>query len=199
MSTGFELPGEGHAAEESEGGHEGHPTFGSVRRGYDPREVDAFLRSVASGIKTLEAQVGEAPEDTPEDVEDRLAERFARVLTAQALEAEDILAEAHRDADAMVATAEQEAERIRVEGRDAAEREISEATVFRQGAVEEADQLRADLVERRRETIANLPQIHQRLLTFLHEVEATLGSIKDPGPAEGSTSEEVVEEDATTN
>ena len=62
-----------------------------------------------------------------------------------------------------------------------------------------SDQLRADLVEQRRETIAKLPQIQQRLLPFLHEVEATLGSIEEPGRAERSTSEEVARKDATTN
>jgi DivIVA domain-containing protein len=199
VSTGFELSGEGNAAEESEGGQELRPTFGSVRRGYDPREVDAFLTSVVSGIKTLEAKVRELPEDMPEEVDDRLAERFARILMVQEQEAEDILAEAHLDADAMVAAAKQEAERILTEGQDAAKRSIQEATAFRRRAVEESDQLRADLVERRRETIANLPKVQQRLLAFLHEVQAMLGSIEAQGRAARSTSEEVVEEDATTN
>lgn len=195
MSTGFELPGEGRAAE---GDEEARPTFGSVRRGYDPGEVDAFLTYVASGIKTLEAQVREARDDAPDDVDDRLAERFARILTVQAQEAEDMLAEAHLDADAMVAAAKQEAERVRIDGQAAAERSIEEASAFRQRAVEEADQLRADLVERQRETTARLPQIQQRLLTFLHDVEAALGSVEDPGRAERSTSEEAVDGDEST-
>ena len=193
MSTGFELPGEGHAAE---GGEEPRPTFGSVRRGYDPGEVDAFLTHVASGIKILEAQVREARDDAPDDVDDRLAERFARILTVQEQEAEDMLTEAHIDADAVVAAAKHEGERIRIEGRDDAERSIEEATAFRQRAEEEADQLRADLIERQRATTARLPQIQQRLLTFLHELETTLGSIEDPGGERSN--EEAVDGDAST-
>ena len=38
------------------------PRFGSVRRGYDPGEVDAFLTQVASAIRILEARIREAPE-----------------------------------------------------------------------------------------------------------------------------------------
>ncbi len=50
VSTGFELPGESDA-------EEAPPTFGSVRRGYDPEQVDTFI-----------AQVGDRREDAPATV-----------------------------------------------------------------------------------------------------------------------------------
>ena len=39
VSTGFELPGDSDA-------EEAPPTFGSVRRGYDPEQVDMFIAQV---------------------------------------------------------------------------------------------------------------------------------------------------------
>jgi DivIVA domain-containing protein len=194
VGTGFELPGDWSPGTP--------PTFGSVRRGYDPTEVDAFLAQVASSIQILETRLRQATqdtlEDTPDDDTDRLAERFARVLAIQEHEAESLLTEAHAEAGTMVAGAKREADRIRNDGRDAAERSVDDAHAFRERAADEADHLRADLAERHREMIESLPQIRQRLLMFLHDVEATLGSIQDPAGAERSTSGEVVDKDPST-
>ncbi len=190
MGSGFELPGEGSSG--------ARPAFESVRRGYDPSEVDTFLSQVASSIQILETRLLQAARGTPDDVSDRLEKRFARVLAIQEQEAEVLLTEAHEEAVAMVAEAKREADRIRNDGRDAAERSVEEAHAFRERAEEEADHLRSDLAERRRGMIESLPQIRQRLLTFLQDVEATLGSIGDPGEAERSTSGEVVDDSSTT-
>ncbi len=180
MSTGFELPG-------GESTGEARPTFGSVRRGYDPREVDAFLVQVAASIQSLETRSRQATRDSPDDDDDRLARRFARVLAVQEQEAETLLTEAHVDASTMVAEAKRDADRIRSAARDAAERSIEEADAFRERAAKEAARLRSDLVERRREMTEELPQIQQRLLTFLEETEAALGAIgTGPGGAERS-------------
>jgi len=191
VSTGFELPGEESTADVGGGPSvDGPPRFGSVRRGYDPGEVDAFLAQVASAIRILEARIGDAPEvpkGTPQDDDERLAARFAGILATQERETENLLSEAHVEAEAMVAAAEREAEDIRADGQDAAERSIEEAVDFRRRAEEEADDLHADIDERRRELIAKLPQIQQRLVTFLNDLQETLGSIEDPegdGPPE---------------
>ena len=122
------------------------------------------------------------PRDTPADDDERLADRFARILAVQEHETENLLTEAHVESAAMVAEAKREADRIRGDAQDAAERSIEEAVAFRERAAEEADQLRSDLDERRRDMIEELPQIQERLLTFLHDLEATLGAIgTDPG------------------
>jgi len=204
VSTGFELPGEEGAAEAGEGSSvEPAPRFGSVRRGYDPEEVDTFLMQVASAIRILEARIREAPEapeDTPEDIDERIATRFAGILAIQEREAENLLSEAHLEAEAIVAAADREAEEIRADGQDAAERSIGEATAFRRRAAEEADQLRVDLDERRRDLIAKLPQIRQRLATFLKDLEKTLASIEDPdGERSGADADIVDEHSSTTN
>jgi DivIVA domain-containing protein len=158
--------------------------FGSVRRGYDPREVDAFLAQVASSIRSLEARSHQATTNAPDEDDDRLAKRFARVLAAQEQEAETLLKEAHAEASSMVAEAKRDADRIRTAARDAAERSIEEADAFRERAAKEADHLRSDLVGRRREMMEELPQIQQRILTFVREIEATLGAI---GTGSGGT------------
>ena len=183
MSTGFELPGEGSAVEPGdERPVEARPTFGSVRRGYDPSEVDAFLAQVASTIRILEARSRDAArDDTPDDVTDRLTERFARIVAVQEEEVERLLTEAHAEADAIEAEAEREADRIRGDARDAAERSVEEADAFRERGAAEADDLRSGLAERRREMIEELPRIQQRLRTFLHDLEATLGSLEESG------------------
>lgn len=203
MSTGFELPGEEGVAELGGGPSvERGPRFGSVRRGYDPEEVDVFLTQVASAIRILEARIRDAPEaseDTPQDVDERLAARFAGILAIQEREAENLLSEAHLEAEAVVAAAEREAEEIRADGQDAAERSVEEAADFRRRAAEEADQLRVDLDERRRDLIAKLPQIQQRLVTFLNDLEGTLESIEDPEGGERSSEHVVEEHPSTTN
>jgi DivIVA domain-containing protein len=177
------------------------PRFGSVRRGYDPGEVDAFLIQVASAIRILEARIRdapEAPEDAPQDVDERLAARFAGILAIQESEAENLLSEAHLEAEAVVAAAGREAEEIRADGKDAAERSIDEAAQFSRRAAEEADQLRVDLDERRADLIAKLPQIQQRLVTFLSDLEKTLESIEDPDGGERSHVDPVVDEHSST-
>jgi DivIVA domain-containing protein len=181
MSTGFELPGEGSAVE---AGHESpgetRPTFGSVRRGYDPSEVDAFLAQVASSIKILETRSREAARgETPDDVTDRLTERFAKIVALQEREVETLLTEAHAEAATTVAEAKQEADRILCDARDAAERSVEDAHASRERSAAEADDLRSGLAERRREMIESLPQFQQRLLMFLQEVEEALGSIEE--------------------
>jgi DivIVA domain-containing protein len=188
VSTGFELPGD-------ERPDEPRPTFGSVRRGYDPKEVDAFLAQVASSIRSLEARSRQAARDAPEDDDDRLAERFARILAVQEQETETLLRQAHAEASEMAAEAKRDADRIRSAAQDAAERGIAEAGAFRERATEEADQVRSNLVERRRAMVEELPRIQARLLTFLEEIEVTLGAMgTDPGGTGGSAGGEVDDE-----
>jgi DivIVA domain-containing protein len=192
VSTGFELPDEGSP-------EEARPTFGSVRRGYDPSEVDAFLANVVSSIQILETRLQQAARDTPDDVTDRLAGHFARILAVQEHEAEDLITEAHVEAATMVAGAKREADSIRRDGRAAAERSVGEAHAFCERAADEADHLRSDLAERHREMIEKLPQLRQRLLEFVQDVQATLSSIGDPGEVELPKSEGVVDEPSSTS
>ena len=199
MSTGFELPGEEGAADAGGGSSvKAGPRFGSVRRGYDPEEVDTFLIQIESAIQILEARIRDAPEDTPDDIDERLAARFAAILAIQERETENLLSEAHLEAEAVVAAADREAEEIRADGQDAAERSIEEATAYRQRAAEEADRLRIDLDGRRRDLFAKLPQIRQRLVTFLNDLEKTLESLEDP-VGERPGADIVDEHSSTTN
>ena len=61
----------------------------------------------------------------PVDVNDRLTERFARIVAVQEQEAERLLTEAHAEADAMVAEASRKPTASGREARDAAERDRS--------------------------------------------------------------------------
>lgn len=186
MSTGFEISDEG-------GTDEPRPTFGSVRRGYDPKEVDAFLDQVASGLRVLEDRSRDAVEETPDEDTDRLPERFAKLLAIQEREVETLLTDAHVEAATIVAEAKREAERIRSEGRNVAERSVEDAHALLERAAGEVDRLRSDLAERRREFTERFPEIQRSVLTFLQDVEAMLESVGDRSGSERFTSGDVGE------
>ena len=188
MSTGFEASGEGGTAE-------ARPTFGSVRRGYDPKEVDAFLNQVASNMQILEARSRRAAGETSEDGADLLPQRFAKLLAVQEREVETLLTDAHMEAATIVAEAKREAERIRSVGRVVAERSMVEARALLERAAEEVDRLRSDLGERRRQFSQRFPEIQQSVLTFLQDVEVMLDSIRDRSEFEPAASEESVDEE----
>jgi DivIVA domain-containing protein len=188
VSTGFEKSGE-------EGTAEGRPTFGSVRRGYDPKEVDAFLNQVASNMRILEARSRQAAGEASGDGADLLPERFAKLLAVQEREVETLLTDAHMEAATMVAEAKREADRIRSVGRVVAERSVVEARALLERAAEEVDRLRSDLAERRQQFIQRFPEIQHSVLTFLQDVEVMLDSIGDRSRFKGPANEEPVDEE----
>ena len=201
MATGFELPDEGGSDTPlDEHPVVDRPVFGEVRRGYDPREVDAFLAEVAATIQKLEAHPRdprgqtssdtspETPPPTPEDADTRLAERFAKLLALQEHEVTALVDEALREADATRATAEREAEQIRTEAQDEGKRSVEEARAFHDLSRDGADRIRSEALTRRQEINRDLPRIRQSLVGFLDDLETALDSMNEPGdeqPAAG--------------
>jgi DivIVA domain-containing protein len=176
---------------------ETRPTFGSVRRGYDPKEVDAFFDQVASNMRVLETRSRHAVEETDEEA-DHLPQRFAKLLAIQEREVETLLTDAHLEAATTVAEAKREADRIRSDGRAVAERSVVEARALLERASEEVDRLRSDLAERRREFIKRFPEIQRSVLAFLEDVEVMLDSIGDRDGGDRSPSGEFEEEPSAT-
>ena len=110
-------------------------TFGSVRRGFDPNEVRAYLESVAAGLRT----VGEREQELLKalaDAEHRAANPVLdepTLTAALGTETARVLHSAHEVAAEMVAKAEAEAARLLTEARE----EIDTARTTTEAALEE--------------------------------------------------------------
>ena len=109
--------------------------FATIRRGYDPQQVRAYLASIATQVGTLErelsqlrleagsagarSQQGANPANTPDaapppdDPYDALSKRFASLIEMADQEAERILENARSDATRTLDEATSEADRIR--------------------------------------------------------------------------------------
>ncbi|MGC8463304.1 MAG: DivIVA domain-containing protein [Acidimicrobiales bacterium] len=97
-------------------------TFGTVRRGFDPTEVRAFLESVAEALRAAEDRIESLRQQVVE-AEDRAAHPVLdeeTVASALGAETARVLRTAHEAAHDMVANAEAESERLRTSAHDAA-------------------------------------------------------------------------------
>src|SRR3954453_10099424 len=142
-------------------------SFQLVRRGYDPVEVQAFARTVASDIERLQ-------EDTVslrralDEAEARAAAKVDEATVAQFLgqESSRLLVAARDTAADLVKKAEDTAERLRQEATDDAARMRAEASndaaATRAAARDEARQLRAETMEHRRATLVELSRRRDR-------------------------------------
>ncbi len=117
-------------------------TFGSVRRGFDPNEVRAYLESIAVSLrgvadreKELFAELAAAEHRAAHPVLDE-----ATLTAAVGAETARVLHSAHEVADEMVANAEAEATRLLTECRDEIDklRAQTEARLTEQSAASEA-------------------------------------------------------------
>ncbi len=102
-------------------------TFGSVRRGFDPNEVRAFLESVAAGLRSVAEREQQLLKEL-EDAERRAANPVLDEPTLTAAlgsETARVLHSAHEVAAEMVAKAEAESERLLTEARQEIEQHRS--------------------------------------------------------------------------
>src|SRR6476660_1155403 len=124
--------------------------FKSVRRGYDPGEVDTFVDEVATALEAaqneatameararaavarlqeLSREGGEAAEAPPDTVKVHVdeAETISRTLLLAQRTADATVAEAQAEADGLARTARGEADRLVADARSAANTMIEEA------------------------------------------------------------------------
>jgi DivIVA domain-containing protein len=181
--------------------------FATVRRGYDPDQVDDYLKQVAEQVEALEtdlrderlATARQAPaaqtstEQAPlvmtpgpavsmEDENaayDRISKRFATVLRAADEEAQKLIEQARAEATKLVDEARAEADRIRVDAQANAEqaRTASEAELRR--AREETDRVLGGLEQRRGSLLGQMHEMQSRLLAVAQNLEIPDG---EPGP-----------------
>ncbi|MGH2680464.1 MAG: DivIVA domain-containing protein [Actinomycetota bacterium] len=167
--------------------------FATVRRGYDPQQVRAYLTSIANQVGTLErelsqlrlevgsaaARTDEAVAPTPaapasatgaEDPYDALSKRFAGLIEVADQEAERILENARSESELALEQARSEADRIRVDAQANAEEARQEGTELLEHARTESDRVLTGLAERRRGLLGQLEDMRSKLLAVAEEL-----------------------------
>jgi DivIVA domain-containing protein len=180
--------------------------FATVRRGYDPQQVRAYLASIATQVGTLERELSQlrlevgsaaarneprseqgaerpkAPAPDPAapsaDPYESLSKRFATLIEMADQEAERILDNARSDAARTLDEATSEADRIRVDAQAHAEEARQEGTDLLERAKTESDRLLSGLADRRRGLVAQLQEMRGKLIAVADDLA---------GPIEAAT------------
>ncbi len=167
--------------------------FATVRRGYDPQQVRAYLTSIANQVGTLERELSQLrlevgssaaarSEQTAEPVEvheagsssgdpyDALSKRFASLIEIADQEAEQILENARSESERTLDEARSEADRIRVDAQAHAEEARQEGTDLLERAKTESDRLLLGLAERRRGLVTQLEEMRGKLIAVAEDL-----------------------------
>jgi DivIVA domain-containing protein len=160
--------------------------FGTVRRGYDPQEVRAYLGSIARMVESLERELSQLREEAAsvaerreqmaeaattsdaasptEDPYDALSKRFAALIEMADQEAERILEKARSEAKRAIDEARGEADRIRVDAQARAEETRQEVADLLRRAKMDSDRALSGLAERRRNLVSELAEMRGKLV-----------------------------------
>jgi DivIVA domain-containing protein len=171
--------------------------FATVRRGYDPQQVRAYLTSIANQVGTLERELSQlrlqvgsaaaktheadpvtasgsdtaaAPATPAEDPYDALSKRFATLIEIADQEAERILENARSESERALEEARGQADRIRVDAQAHAEEARQEGTNLLERARTESDRVLTTLAERRRGLVTQLAEMRSKLLTVAEDL-----------------------------
>ncbi|HJY32224.1 MAG TPA: DivIVA domain-containing protein [Actinomycetota bacterium] len=185
--------------------------FVTIRRGYDPDQVRAYLGQLADQIELMrvllrdaqaEAQTARRTTAQPrQDPYEQLGERVASVIREADHVAETITSEAHRSAEEVNREARADADRIRTDAQAKAEEARSRAEHAVRTAREEADRTIAGLSTRRDALVDQIASMQERLIGVARDLESAMDvqftipeipAIKDllDEPAEGSPADE---------
>jgi DivIVA domain-containing protein len=171
--------------------------FATIRRGYDPQQVRAYLNSIATQVGTLERELSQlrleagsagarsqqgadpmnAPDAAPppDDPYDALSKRFATLIEMADQEAERILENARSDATRALDEATSEADRIRVDAQAHAEEARQQGTDLLERAKTESDRLLSGLADRRRTLVTQLEEMRGKLIAVAEDLVAPIG------------------------
>jgi DivIVA domain-containing protein len=185
--------------------------FVTIRRGYDPDQVRAYLVQLADQIELMrvllrdaqaEAQAARRTTEQPrQDPYQQLGERVASVIREADHAAEAITGEAHRDAERVTREARADADRIRTDAQSKAEEARSRAETAVRTARQEADRTIAGLSTRRDALVDQIASMQERLIGVARDLESAMDvqftipdipAIKDllDEPAEGTAADE---------
>ena len=192
--------------------------FVTIRRGYDPDQVRAYLGQLADQIELMrvllrdaqaEAQTARRTTEQPrQDPYQQLGERVASVIREADHVAETITSEAHRDAERVTREARADADRIRTDGQAKAEEARSRAEAAVRTAREEADRTIAGLSTRRDALVDQIASMQERLIGVARDLESAMDvqftipeipAMRDllDEPAEGTPADEQATSNAT--
>lgn len=185
--------------------------FVTIRRGYDPDQVRAYLVQLADQIELMrvllrdaqaEAQTARRTTEQPrQDPYQQLGERVASVIREADHAAEAITGEANRDAERVTREARAEADRIRTDAQAKAEQARSRAETAVRTARQEADRTIAGLSTRRDALVDQIASMQERLIGVARDLESAMDvqftipdipAIQDllEDPAEGTAADE---------
>lgn len=185
--------------------------FVTIRRGYDPDQVRAYLVQLADQIELMrvllrdaqaEAQTARRTTEQPrQDPYQQLGERVASVIREADHAAEAITGEAHREAERVTREARADADRIRTDAQAKAEDARSRAETAVRTARQEADRTIAGLSTRRDALVDQIASMQERLIGVARDLESAMDvqftipdipAIKDllDEPAEGTAADE---------
>lgn len=158
--------------------------FATVRRGYDPNQVRAYLVALAAHVEALERSLADArgriaeletapaaPAEPADVAYERLSKRFAGVLATADTEAEQIVEQARDEAARIKAEAQARAEEVRIRS--------SQSLV---AAQQESDRMLANLSERREAMLRQLHEMQSRLLSVADDLEVAIQPSSTPPP-----------------
>jgi DivIVA domain-containing protein len=193
--------------------------FVTIRRGYDPDQVRAYLGQLADQIELMRVLLRDAQAEAQtvrrttaqprQDPYQQLAERVASVIREADHAAETITSEAHQDAERVTQQARADADRIRTDAQAKAEEARSRAETAVRTAREEADRTIAGLSTRRDALVDQIASMQERLIGVARDLESAMDvqftipdipAIKDllDEHAEGSPSDEDDTSNATS-
>lgn len=158
--------------------------FVTIRRGYDPEQVRAYLEQLADQMEVMRSMVNEARTEARSalraaaeprtDPYEQLAARVSGVIREADGAAERIRAEAQSDAEQLTGQARAEAERIRTDAQARVEEARERADTAVRVAREEADRTIAGLATRRDALVGQLASMQERLLGVAHDLERAM-------------------------
>ncbi len=156
--------------------------FATVRRGYDPDQVRAYLQTLGAHVDALERAVLDARARVAElesaaaarpqiDPYEQVSKRFAGVLATADAEAEGIVDQARDEAERIRAEAKARAEEVRIRS--------SHSLI---AAQEESERMMAGLASRREAMLGQLHEMQARLLSVADDLEVAI----QPRPTEAA-------------
>src|SRR5262245_44723907 len=158
--------------------------FVTIRRGYDPDQVRAYLEQLADQIELMRVLLREAQQEAEtairtstqphEDPYDKLAQRVAGVIREADLAAAAIRTEAATDAERLTRDARSDADRIKTDAQAKAEEARARADDAVRNAREEADRTIAGLSTRRDALVDQLASMQERLIGVARDLESAM-------------------------
>ena len=158
--------------------------FVTIRRGYDPDQVRAYLEQLADQMELMrvllrdtqaEAETAIRTISQPrQDPYEQLGERVASVIREADHTAETIRGEAHRDAEQVTRQARADADRIRTDAQSKGEEARARADAAVRTAREEADRTIAGLATRRDALFDQLASMQERLIGVANDLESAM-------------------------